>query len=160
MPFWSCARTLTQREAFASERLQASGFETLLPRVKTADRGIVPLFSGYVFVRIVDRWRSIDWTVGVLKLVSFGAEPARVPDREIETLRARMTDGVVVLPPPPSPHKRKIAAGTKVAVIGGPLEGLSGIHTGMTQRDREFVLLTILGSARQVAIPSNLVVAR
>jgi transcription antitermination factor NusG len=91
MPYWSVARTLPQLETFAAERLMGGGFEVFLPLVQTK-RASQPLFSGYLFVRIVDRWRSIISTFGVLWLVRVGDCPARCPDREIEALKA-MIDG-------------------------------------------------------------------
>ena len=68
MAFWSVARTLPQREAFAAERLIEGGFEVFLPKVKTK-RAAEPLFHNYLFVKIVDRWRAIDRTLGILRLV-------------------------------------------------------------------------------------------
>ena len=62
------------------------GFEVFLPLVQTK-RASTPLFSGYLFCRIVDRWRSINTTFGVLCLVRVGDCPARCPDREIDASR-------------------------------------------------------------------------
>jgi hypothetical protein len=57
-----------------------------------------PLFPGYLFVRVVDRWRAFERSLG-LALVKFGAAPARCPDAEIAKLIARTDpDGVVRLP--------------------------------------------------------------
>ena len=63
------------------------GFEVFLPLVQTK-RASPPLFTGYFFCRIVDRWRSINSTLGVLCLVRTGDCPAQCPDREIEALKA------------------------------------------------------------------------
>jgi hypothetical protein len=41
----------------------------------------VPLFSGYLFVWIFDRWYSIENTIGVIRLLSTGDVPSRVPDK-------------------------------------------------------------------------------
>jgi hypothetical protein len=92
MPYWSVVRSLPRREAFAAERLRMDGgFEVFLPLVQTK-RAFTPLFSGYFFCRIVDRWRSINSTLGVLCLVRVGDCPARCPDHEIASLKA-MIDG-------------------------------------------------------------------
>jgi transcription antitermination factor NusG len=85
MAFWAVARTLTRRESFAGERIEVAGFEIFVP--KTA-KG--PLFPGYLFVRIVDRWRVVDRTLGVLGLIKFGDMPAKCPDREVANLFAQM----------------------------------------------------------------------
>jgi transcriptional antiterminator RfaH len=155
--FWSVARTLNQREAFAAERLKESGFDTLLPRIHKG-KTITPLFSGYLFVAIVEQWRAIDRTLGVLKLVRFGDAPSRVPDREIEALRARMgSDGIIKLPPPPEARKRLYTKGVRVRITGGAFDGLGGIHSGMTSGEREVVLLVMLGAAREVKVARHLV---
>jgi hypothetical protein len=41
-----------------------------------------------------------------------------------------------------------------VKIISGPFGGLAGIYQGMTTRDRELVLLRVLGGQRPVAIAS------
>ena len=118
--YWSVARTLAQREAFASERLKEQGFEVFLPLLspKGGKGATTPMFINYLFVRIVDgRWRAVDRTFGVMKLVRFGDAPGRVPDREIDGLRARAdANGVIRLPPPPSGARRVYAKGEKSAV--------------------------------------------
>jgi transcriptional antiterminator RfaH len=159
MPFWSVVRSLPRREAFAAERLGDGGFETFLPLVQTK-RASAPLFSGYFFCRIVDRWRSINTTLGVLSLVKFGDAPARCPDAEIEALKAMIDrHGFVRLPEGRgSPVKRKIAIGAKVRVTGGPFSGMAGLYEGQSSRERELILLNLLGGQRRVLIAANLVV--
>ena len=100
--FWGVVRSLPKREAFAAERLRMDGgFEVFLPLVQTK-RASQPLFSGYFFCRIVDRWRSINSTLGVLCLVRTGDCPARCPDNEIDRLRALIDGhGFVRLPEAP-----------------------------------------------------------
>jgi hypothetical protein len=111
-------RSLPRREAFAAERLRLDhGFEVFLPLVQT-QRASQPLFRGYLFCRIIDRWRSINSTLGVLCLVRVGDCPARCPDREIEALKAMIDGhGYIKLPDaPPPPVRRKIAIGSKVRI--------------------------------------------
>jgi transcriptional antiterminator RfaH len=158
--FWGVVRSLPKREAFAAERLRMDhGFEVFLPLVQTK-RSSAPLFAGYFFCRIVDRWRAINSTLGVLCLVRTGDCPARCPDHEIASLKAMIDGrGYVRLPESRgSPVKRKIAMGAKVKVTAGPFGGMSGLYAGMTTRERELVLLNVLGGQRPVAIAANLVV--
>jgi transcriptional antiterminator RfaH len=159
MPFWGVVRSLPRREAFAAERCADGGFEVFLPLVQTK-RASQPLFSGYFFCRIVDRWRSINTTLGVLCLVRTGDCPAKCPDHEIASLKA-MTDahGYVRLPEAPAaPAGRKIAIGAKVRITAGPFGGMSGLYAGQSTRERELVLLNLLGGQRPVSIPAGLVV--
>jgi transcriptional antiterminator RfaH len=158
--FWGVVRSLPKREAFAAERLRMDhGFEVFLPLVQTK-RASAPLFNGYFFCRIVDRWRTINSTFGVLCLVRVGDCPARCPDREIETLKAMIDGhGYVKLPEaPPPPVRRTIAIGAKVRIAGGPFGGWRGLYAGQSTRERELVLLNVLGGQRPVAIASNLVI--
>jgi transcriptional antiterminator RfaH len=159
MSFWGVVRSLPQREKFASERLVDGGFEVFLPLVQTK-RASAPLFSGYFFCRIIDRWRSINSTFGVLCLVRVGDCPARCPDREIASLKAMIDGhGFVRLPDvPAAPIRREIAIGAKVRIAAGPFGGMSGLYAGMSTKDRERVLLHVLGGQREIRIASNLVV--
>jgi transcription antitermination factor NusG len=157
--FWGVVRSLPKREAFAAERLRMDGgFEVFLPLVQTK-RASQPLFSGYFFCRIVDRWRSINSTFGVLCLVRIGDCPARCPDREIEALKAMVVGGFVRLPEaPPPPVRRQIAVGARVRIASGLFGGMSGLYAGQSTRERQLVLLNVLGGQRPVAIAANLVV--
>jgi len=159
MSFWGVVRSLPQREKFASERLVDGGFEVFLPLVQTK-RASQPLFSGYLFCRIVDRWRAINSTLGVLCLVRVGDCPARCPDHEIDSLKAMIDGhGYIKLPEAlPPPVRRKIAIGTNVKVTAGPFGGMAGLYAGQSTRERELVLLNLLGASRPVAIAAGLVV--
>ena len=159
MPFWSVVRSLPKREAFAAERLRMDhGFEVFLPLVQT-QRAAAPLFRGYFFCRIVDRWRSINSTFGVLCLVRVGDCPARCPDAEIDSLKAMIDGhGYIKLPEArPPPVRRQIAIGSKVRITAGPFGGMSGLYAGQSTRERELVLLNLLGGQRPIAIAAGLV---
>ena len=121
------------------------GFEVFLPLVQTK-RASQPLFSSYFFCRIVDRWRAINSTFGVLCLVRVGDCPARCPDHEVDSLKAMMdARGYVRLPgAPAAPAGRKIAIGAKVRITAGPFGGMSGLYAGQSTRERELILLNLL----------------
>lgn len=142
MAYWAVARTLVNREPVAARLLMAAGFEIFAPKTKAG-----PLFPGYLFVRIVDQWRVVDRTVGVLMLVKFGDAPARCPDAEIAKLQGQINaDGLIRLAArPPEPIRRKISIGAKVRIAG-----LNAIYAGMTARERQRVLIQLLG--RQVSV--------
>lgn len=139
MAYWAVARTLINREPVAVRRLEAAGFEVFAP--KTHPRAEW-LFSGYLFVRVVEQWRVIDRTVGVLTLVKFGDAPARCPDNEIEKMKARLgPDGLVHLPArPPEGARGKLSIGTKVRIAG-----LDAVYVGMSAKERQRVLIHLLG---------------
>ena len=135
------------------------GFEVFLPLVQTK-RASAPLFSGYFFCRIVDRWRAINTTFGVLCLVRVGDCPARCPDHEIDSLKSMIDGhGFVRLPEGRGPPvKRQIAIGAKVRIASGPFGGMRGLYQGQSTRERERILLNLLGGQRPVLIAAGLVV--
>src|ERR1700729_1990327 len=159
MSYWAVVRSLPKREisppsGFA--RMAASRF--FCPGADEARLHAVVL--RYLFCRIVDRWRSINSTLGVLCLVRTGDCPARCPDREIDSLKAMIDGhGYIKLPEaPPPPVRRKIAIGARVRIASGPFGGKSGLYAGMGTKDREKILLNLLGSQRPVLVPSNLII--
>jgi hypothetical protein len=53
-----------------------------------------------------------------------------------------------------------LVKGSKVEIAAGPLMGLDAIYAGMGWADRVQVLLTMLGSTRQVEISAGLLAPR
>ena len=154
--FWGVVRSQPMRERFASEQLNLRGYETFLPLI-AAKRA---LFPSYLLVSIRDRWRSINTCFGVLGLVRVGDCPSKMPDHEVEALKAMVVDGFVRLPDVAAKSARRFTKGEHVKIIGGPFEGVRAIDSGMRSGDRERILLSLLGSsARPVMIPSHQVVA-
>jgi hypothetical protein len=47
--------------------------------------------------------------------------------------------------------------GEPVRILAGPFEGLNAIHSGLSTRAREIILLEMLGGQRRVAIDRALV---
>jgi transcriptional antiterminator RfaH len=153
-PFFAVARVQSQREVYAAENLERAGFEIFLPRIETRC-AIQPLFCGYVFVKVLDRWRAIESTFGVICLIKFGDAPARCPDAEIAALRSSANDrGIITLPPEPPAHVYRQGERVKVIAFGATFDA---IHTGMSRRSRELVLMSVLGSVREIAVARHLV---
>jgi transcriptional antiterminator RfaH len=161
MSHWAAARLQPHREAVALNFLKMRGFETYFPRIR--ERRVIrgrnvlvtpPLFPGYAFVAIELQWRPARWSPGVLSLVMDNERPARVPDADIADLRARERDGYVVLPKQLIP-RTGFHAGDRLSVHSGPFTGCFGLYAGMAPRDRILVLLTMLGSRREVALPRS-----
>jgi|SRR5580765_4214091 transcription antitermination factor NusG len=124
---WYAAYTRANHEKRVSEQLAVSGVERFLPLYTSMrrwkDRRIrleMPLFPGYVFVRVALRDRlQVLQIPGVTCLVGFDGKPAALPADEIETLRASLFRAV-------QPHPY-LAVGRRVTLRSGPLAGLSGI---------------------------------
>jgi transcription antitermination factor NusG len=82
----------------------------------------LPLFPGYVFVRLAlrDRLQVLE-IPSVTRLVGFNGSPTPLPDGEIEALKASLEGGVRVVPHP------YLKVGRRVRITSGPFEGLEGI---------------------------------
>jgi transcriptional antiterminator RfaH len=157
MAFWACAQLIANQERLALHLLDLGGFTVYFPRIKVRRRASVGgrqydasagLFPGYCFVSIELKWHRAQRTPGVLRLVSDGERPARVPDQVIEAIRGREVGGFVQLPK----QRGEFERGDKVMVTAGPLEGHLGLYEGMKSRDRVEVLLGLFGSQRVVEL--------
>lgn len=128
-PLWYVAWTSANREKHIAEQLRLRKVEHFLPLYTSVrrrkDRRVtleLPLFSGYVFVRLALRDRlQVLQVPGVAKLVGFNGAPAALPSEEIEALRANLASGVRIEPHP------YLSAGRRVRVKYGPLAGMQGI---------------------------------
>jgi transcription antitermination factor NusG len=128
-PFWYAAYTSANHEKRVAEQLTTRSVEHFLPLYQAVrrwkDRRVqleLPLFPGYVFVRIAlsDRLQVLQ-VPGVAKLVGFSGTPTALPQEEIEALRASFACGVRA-----EPHSY-LAAGRRVRVKSGSFAGMSGI---------------------------------
>ena len=96
---WRLLYTKPRAESWSEINLQQQGFATFLPRVRHRSR-VGLLYPRYIFTgHNVDRpIGSLSSTLGVLYVVRYGSQPARVPVEVIEEIRARMdADGMVRL---------------------------------------------------------------
>ena len=111
--------------------------------------------------RIVEQWRPISSCFGVLCLVRVGDCPSKMPDAEIERLKAMVdAHGFVRLPDLPSKPRRHVyKRNERVTIIGGPFQGVQALHSGLSAAEKEFLLLKLLGATRRVAVPSSMVAA-
>lgn len=158
--------TKPRAEAEAQICLTRQGFETLFPRTRRTVRaasGMVvrteSLFPRYVFIHSDPNLQSLEpvrSTRGVSNIVRFGGIPATVPDQVIAGIRERMDsdDGFVRLKAP------DLVPGTRLKINEGPFSGLDAIFTAAHGEDRVRLLLTMLGSEREVVVPRSVLGAR
>lgn len=158
MSYWAAARLQPHREQLALKLLKLGGFETYFPLIcQRRSRRVMttpPLFPGCAFICIKLQWHAARWCPGVLSLVMDGERPAKVPDRDIAALRGRERGGFVVLPKQPDP-KSSLRLGDRLHVCGGPFTGCCGLYSGMVAGERVLVLLRMLGSQREIALPKG-----
>jgi transcription antitermination factor NusG len=121
-----------------------------MPRIKARSR-ISPLFPGYLFVHIVDRWYPVIWTVGVVRLLMSGDQPAPLPERAMTEIRKREIGGFVKLPSPTN----RLHKGQHVRIVSGSFEGQTALCDGMSGKDRVWVLLNLMGQKVPVELPGR-----
>jgi transcription antitermination factor NusG len=153
-PFWYAAYTSANHEKRVAEQLLQRSVEQFLPLYNSVrrwkDRRVhlqLPLFPGYVFVRIAlcDRLRVLQ-IPGVAKLVEFNGTPAPLPEEEIEALKKGLVCGVHA-----EPHAF-LTVGRRVRVKAGPLEGLQGIVLRRKNRLRLIISLDLIRRAAAVEV--------
>jgi transcriptional antiterminator RfaH len=162
---WYVVQTQVNGEFKAAQNLLRQGFGVYLPRyqkrrrhARRIDVTAKPLFPRYLFVAIdmaTQRWRSIQSTFGVTRLVSNGDDPARVPDGVVAALKAREDEkGFIRLEGKPA-----FAPGDKVRVLAGAFMDSAGLFNGMVDRDRVSILLDMLGRKVRVLLDAEMVAA-
>jgi len=145
---WWVIQTESQREHVVCALL-ARKHECYYPRIKHRSR-ISGLFPGYLFVRAAEQWSPIRWTAHVVRVLLSGDVPAQLPDKIVDEIRKRQIGGFVKLPPP-----TRLKKGQKVRITRGSFEGQVAVYEGMTGKDRERVLLDLLGQKVSVELPDR-----
>jgi transcription termination/antitermination protein NusG len=151
-PHWYAAYTSANHEKRVAEQLGVRAVEHFLPVYSSLrrwkDRRVnlqLPLFPGYVFVRLALRDRlRVQQIPGVARLVGFDGTPAALPDSEIESLRVSLEGGVRVEPHP------YLRVGRRVQVNAGPMAGMQGIL--LKRKGRLRVVISIELIQRSVAV--------
>lgn len=149
---WYAAYTSANHEKRVAEQLAVRDVEHFLPTYASVrrwkDRRVtldMPLFSGYVFVRIAlhDRLR-VQQVPGVARLVGFNGLPCPLPESEIEGIRTCFARKTQLEPHP------YVSVGRRVRVKAGPLEGLEGLVIRKKNRSRFVISVELI--KRSVAV--------
>lgn len=153
-------RTRAQQELRAAHQLTNQGFRVFVPRywknrrhARRIDTVSRPLFPRYIFTvvdRTRDRWRSINGTIGVDRLLMSGGEPQAVPQGLVEDLiLAADAEGNVKF-------SVGLREGQSVKVLAGPFANLIGSLETLDDRGRVKVLLELMGATVPVVLPAHL----
>ena len=151
VPRWYAAYTRSNHERTAAEQMKRRSIEHFVPTYETVrtwkdrrKRLEMPLFPGYVFVRVAMEERLRVLVVpGVVRLVGFDNHPVPVADEEIESLRT-----IVNRRMRPEPHPF-LPVGRRVRIKRGVLEGVTGI---LVRKKGCFRLLISVDLIRQSAV--------
>jgi transcription antitermination factor NusG len=150
--YWFALYIIRNHEKRVEQHLRTKGVEAFLPlstvtkkwRNQVTAKVDLPLFPGYVFVRIActERVRVLE-IPSVVSIVGNGRQPLPLPDGEIEAFRA----GLHLRCVDPHPYLKE---GNRARIRFGPLAGLEGII--IRKNDRLRVVLSIDLIMRSVAV--------
>jgi transcription antitermination factor NusG len=156
---WYAACTCAHHEKRVAEQLSGRAVEHFLPLYfsvrRWKDRRVqldLPLFPGYIFVRIDlrDRLQVLE-IPSVARLVSFNGTPAALPEREIQALKVGLEGGIHA-----APH-RYLTEGRRVRIVEGPLTGLEGSLIRNKNELRFVISLDLIQRSIQLEIDASLV---
>ena len=124
---WYALRSKAHKEHALYRQASLGKYEVYYPRLRVTpvnprSRHIIPYFQGYMFVHvdIEQVGRSLfRWMPFSMGLVTFGSEPARVPEDFIHALRARLEEINREGPQP----TQSFSKGEGVVIRSGPFEG-------------------------------------
>lgn len=164
-PRWYVVQTQIHAEAKAAHNLMRQGYEVYLPRylkrrrhARKIDMVPSPLFARYLFVSIdvaTQRWRSVQSTFGVSRLVMNGDEPAFMPDAIVAALRQREDDkGFVKME-----RVNAFSPGEKVRVLAGVFLDSIASFEEISDSGRVAILLDLLGQKVRVTLDQDMVAA-
>jgi transcriptional antiterminator RfaH len=159
--FWYVVQAQPNREARAVSELIAQGFDVFLPRylrqrrhARKTTQVSAPLFPGYLFVALdagLQRWRSINGTVGVVRLIASREQPSPIARGVVEGLMARRdAQGYIPLPP-----RSAMATGDAVRIADGSFAETMGLFEEIKGQNRIAILLDLLGRKVRVLIDED-----
>jgi transcription termination/antitermination protein NusG len=157
---WHVLWTHSHCEQAVHDHLAARGFHPFLPKLRRWSRraGLrhlvdAPLFPGYLFLNDClnkDSHVEVRKTRGLASILGERWDrPATVPTEEIEAIRRLAGSGLDVLP------HLYLAAGQRVRVAGGPLQGVEG-HLVRHRAERGLVVVSVHLLQRSVAVEMDI----
>ncbi len=147
---WFAIQTRARSEKKVSAQLETKGVRVFLPVISQVHRWSdrrqlvhLPLFPGYVFVRIDPKSElrlSVLTTMGVYSFVGAGGAGLPIPDKQIDDVRTIVTN------PVPFTLYPFLRVGQRVRVKGGCLDGIEGT---LISRDSEHRLVVSVELVRR-----------
>ena len=155
---WYAVHTRSRHEVRAYTGLLQKSIDAFLPRIEVWSRRLdrrkkilVPMFPGYLFVRLP----SLDNEVKLSILKTFGvvrilgnpgrSEPVPVPDTKIEDIQ-RLVQSKAEMQ-----HYQYPRIGQPARIIDGPLKGIEGVVLS-TDYEREVFVVSVELLQRAVAV--------
>jgi len=126
---WYCLYTKPRMEYRVHQALVTRGIESYLPELplsaRDRRRGIRrPFFPRYLFARMMlaDNLLWVQWTVGLVRILSFGDSPVIVDNAIIEMLKENLAERIRM-----EAEYGQFRPGERVRVIEGPFRGFEAV---------------------------------
>jgi transcription antitermination factor NusG len=156
-PHWYAVYTNSRHEKKVAELLGNRRIHCYVPLYRSIRRWKdrrkeidLPLFPGYVFVRIALQSRLQVLTVpGVVHIVAFNGKPTPISDLEIEALRQGLSRSPSIKPHP------YLTVGRRVRVRSGPFAGMNGILIRRKQAYRIVLSIDLIMRSLSVEIDES-----
>lgn len=154
---WYALRTKPRKEDVVWQQLRTQEVEHYYPRVRVHPvnpraRKVKPYFPGYMFIQVDLDEKGISafkWMPNSLGLVSFGGEPAPIPDHLIYELKQRIQE----IAEAGGEIFDGLQTGDKVRIHEGPFAGYEAIFDArLDGKERVRVLLQLINNQREVPV--------
>ncbi|HSP05734.1 MAG TPA: UpxY family transcription antiterminator [Acidobacteriota bacterium] len=153
---WYAVYTRSRHEKKVAAALHDRGVEVFLPlrtvinRWKDRRKELqLPLFGGYLFVRIMPEQRLPVLKVGgVVRFVGNAARPVPVPEEQIEAIRLLVESGLQYDPYP------YLKEGMTITIRRGPLKGVEGIL--LAKKKKHLLVLSVDLIQQSAALEINI----
>ena len=156
---WFVAQYKPNSFLLAKRNLEKQGVITFLPLIDITRRSssrfftdAKPLFPGYIFVSFnlgSFKWTSINYTIGLNKLIMKNNIPQNVPEQFINSLKLRCDDTGKIM------KGNMVKIGKKVEVLQGPFAKMVGSVEKIDPEERITLLFQILGQQTKTIISNK-----
>lgn len=157
---WYALRSKPRKEDIVWRQVTQAGYESFYPRIRVNPvnpraRKLHPYFPGYLFVYTdldVVGVSTFQWMPHTMGLVSFGGEPASVPENLIFALHKRVEEIAAA----GGELFDGLKPGDPVRISSGPFVGYDAIFNArLPGSERVRVLLEFLSNQRRMPVELN-----
>jgi len=158
---WCVIYTHQGKELYSVSELNKQNFNTYMPSIMKIVRHsryikkvLKPFFPRYIFVNLHldnQEWRKINYTRGVVKLITSNEKPIMISESVIKELKLLENDKGFIDEAFVSSYKQ----GEKLEITNGPLKGIAGIFDGLSEDLRIKVLLNFMGKTMNIPIHND-----
>ncbi len=155
---WYAVHSQPNKETGAQIQLRNQKFRTFLPRIRKTrrharklDTVLAPFFPRYLFVILDlerDRWRCVNSTFGVSRLVMQNDRPHVLPRGVVENLVAVADDDGLLS----FGKEGHLKIGQKVELLDGPFVNQLGTIERLDSNERVRLLLDLMGRSVRVNV--------